>query len=168
MSRPLATSVRSPTRGLRGAVPALAALLIVSIWDRLVEKARYALEVLAACSPCIPPNLVFPRYRVDWSPNVITFRARRKNNSERPTDPQPEPFCEIRARLGNANLNSGNIRGSCNTTIYNMDTVACGERARRDNLEGPASFLPTISTSVGNDNKGCGNIENSGGTHIYL
>ena len=75
----------------------------------------------------------------------------------------------IRTRLGDANLNAGNIRGSYNTTItYNMGTVAWGERARRDNFERPASFPPTISTSVGNHNEGCGNIEDSGGTYIYL
>jgi len=96
-------------------------------------------------------------------------RAHRQNNSERPAAPQPEPFCVIRTRLGDANLNSGNIRGSYNTTTtYNMGTVAWSERARRDNFERLVSFPPTISTSVGNHNKGCGNIENSGGTNICL
>ena len=73
----------------------------------------------------------------------------------------------IQTRLGDANQNSGNIRGSYNTTITYMDTVARGKRAWLDNFERPASFLPIISASVGNHNKGCGNIENSGGTDIY-
>ena len=60
----LEPSVRSPARGLCDAALAQAALLVASLlvaslWGWLVEKARYALEVLAACLP----NLAFPAIR---------------------------------------------------------------------------------------------------------
>lgn len=102
-----------------------------------------------------------------WDWFVEKARAHQQNNSERPANPQPEPFYVIQTKLGDANQNSGNIRGSCNTTITYMDPVAWGKRSWRDNFGRPASFLPIISASVGNHNKGCGNIENSGGTDIY-
>lgn len=133
---------RRPARGLRGAVVALATWLIASLWDWLFETAR-----------------------VDRLPNVTGSGARQQNNPERPASPQPEPFFSMRTRLGDANQNSGNIRGSYNTA-YNMDAVAGGERARRDNFGRPASSPPTISTSMGNYNSGCGNVEGSGNTAI--
>jgi len=99
--------------------------------------------------------------------NFVRSGARQQNNSKRLAGPQPEHSFAISTKLGDANRDSGNVRGSYNTAIaYDMDAVAGGARAQRDNFGRLASFPPSISTSVGNYNSGSGNIVDSGGVAI--
>lgn len=70
MGRPLAPS----TRRLRNVVSALEAWLMVSLWDWFVEKARYALEILAVCSPYIVP-IAYTQHQVGRNRESLSIKS---------------------------------------------------------------------------------------------